>query len=99
MKNGIHPKLNTITVNCACGYKFETHSTLDKLVVEICSNCHPFYTGQERFVDTEGRIDKFNRKRNLAQNNSLSKKAEKTAPLDGQYKPTLKDIFNQSSNN
>jgi large subunit ribosomal protein L31 len=99
MKNGIHPKLNTITVNCACGYKFETHSTLDKLVVEICSNCHPFYTGQERFVDTEGRIDKFNRKRNLAQNNSLSKKAEKTVPLDGQYKPTLKDIFNQSSNN
>lgn len=99
MKNGIHPKLNTITVNCACGYKFETHSTLDKLVVEICSNCHPFYTGQERFVDTEGRIDKFNRKRNLAQNNTSSKKADKTATPDAQYKPTLKDIFNQTSNN
>ena len=91
MKNGIHPKLNTITVNCACGYKFETHSTLDKLVVEICSNCHPFYTGQERFVDTEGRIDKFNRKRNLAQNNTSSKKADKTVTPDAQYKPTLKD--------
>jgi large subunit ribosomal protein L31 len=99
MKKGIHPKLNTITVNCACGYKFETHTTLDKLVVEICSNCHPFYTGQERFVDTEGRIDKFNRKRNLAQNNASAKKAEKATPAETQYKPTLKDIFNQSSNN
>jgi large subunit ribosomal protein L31 len=99
MKQGIHPKLNKITVNCACGYSFETHSTLDKLMVEICSNCHPFYTGQERFVDTEGRIDKFNRKRNLAQNSGKSdKKADKKAE-EPQYKPTLKDIFSQNSTN
>lgn len=98
MKTGIHPKLNKITVTCACGYSFETHSTLDKLIVEICSNCHPFYTGQERFVDTEGRIDKFNRKRNLAQAPIKSTKNSDKKSEEPQYKPTLKDIFSQTNN-
>lgn len=99
MKKGIHPKLNKITVKCACGNTFETHSTLEKLMVEICSKCHPFYTGQEKFVDTEGRIDKFNRKRNLAQNTTKSDKKSAKVSEEPQYKPTLKDIFNQDSNN
>jgi large subunit ribosomal protein L31 len=98
MKSSIQPKLNKITVKCACGHSFETHSTLDKLMVDMCSNCHPFYTGNERFVDTEGRIDKFNRKRDLAQPKS-EKNNKNQSSSQTQYKPSLKDIFNQNSEN
>lgn len=98
MKSTIQPKLNKITVTCACGYSFESHSTLEKLKVDMCSNCHPFYTGNERFVDTEGRIDKFNRKRNLAQPKS-EKSSKVQTNNDTQYKPSLKEIFNQNSEN
>lgn len=62
MKNEIHPKYEKVTVTCACGNQFETRSTKGKLNVEICSNCHPFYTGKEKILDTAGRVDKFNRK-------------------------------------
>lgn len=101
MKKDIHPKLNTIKVTCNCGYSFETHTILPSLNVEICSNCHPFFTGNEKFVDTEGRIDKFNRKRNLAQQNSSKKEAPKKEAnnFESNYKPSLKEIFNQTSNN
>jgi large subunit ribosomal protein L31 len=99
MKSSIQPKLNKITVTCACGYSFETHSTLDSLKVDMCSNCHPFYTGNERFVDTEGRIDKFNRKRNLATSTTKEKKETKSQVSESQYRPSLKEIFNQNSEN
>ena len=63
MKADIHPKYQTITVNCSCGNAFETKSTLCKDVhVEVCSACHPFYTGKQRLVDTAGRVDKFRKK-------------------------------------
>lgn len=63
MKNGIHPKYNEeITVTCACGNTFTTGSTVDSLTVEICSNCHPYWTGDQKFVDIEGRVDKFKKK-------------------------------------
>lgn len=99
MKKDIHPKLNTLKVTCNCGYSFETHTTLNSLNVEICSNCHPFFTGNEKFVDTEGRIDKFNRKRNLAQNNTKKETSKPAQNYESNYKPSLKDIFNQPSNN
>jgi len=99
MKSSIQPKLNKITVSCACGHSFETHTTLDKLKVDMCSNCHPFYTGNERFVDTEGRIDKFNRKRSLAQAPNKASKNENNQNNQTQYKPSLKEIFNQNSEN
>lgn len=68
MKKDIHPKLNTeCLVTCACGNTFKTMSTLPSISVEICSECHPYYTGQRKFVDTEKRIDKFNRKMQLAE--------------------------------
>lgn len=100
MKQGIHPKLNKITVNCACGNKFETTSTLERLVTDSCSNCHPFFTGKSTFVDAEGRIDAFNRKKKLASQNikSKSKPEPKSENQDNGYRPTLKDIFNQSNN-
>ncbi len=62
MKKDIHPELHEITARCACGNSFLTHSTNSELRVTICSNCHPFFTGAQRFVDTAGRIDKFNKK-------------------------------------
>jgi large subunit ribosomal protein L31 len=63
MKPEIHPEYKTITVNCSCGNRFETKSTTCKdLHVEVCSACHPFYTGKQRVVDTAGRVDKFRRK-------------------------------------
>lgn len=63
MKPGIHPEYHAIKVVCACGNTFETHSTLDKeLHVDICSQCHPFYTGKQKIVDTAGRVGKFQQK-------------------------------------
>lgn len=62
MKEGIHPKYKRTTVTCACGNTFETGSTKENLRVEICSNCHPFFTGKQKLVDTGGRVDRFNRR-------------------------------------
>jgi large subunit ribosomal protein L31 len=62
MKDGIHPKYQTTTVSCGCGSTFVTRSTKKELKVDICSECHPFYTGKLKFVDTAGRIDKFQKK-------------------------------------
>jgi len=64
MKKGIHPKYEKVTVTCACGNTFETGTTNKSLKVEICSNCHPFYTGKQRQLTKEGRIEKFNQKYN-----------------------------------
>jgi len=62
MKKGIHPAYHEVTVTCACGNTFKTRSTKKELKVEICSACHPFFTGKQKFVDTAGRIEKFTRK-------------------------------------
>ena len=63
MKTAIHPKFyENCQVTCACGNKFTTGSTLEKIDVEVCSKCHPFFTGQLKFVDIKGRIDKFKEK-------------------------------------
>lgn len=64
MKKDIHPENNDIQVSCACGNSFKTTSTLPEINVTLCSACHPFYTGDEKFVDTAGRIEKFNKKFN-----------------------------------
>ncbi len=59
MKKGIHPTYETCTVRCACGNEFETRATVKELKIDICSVCHPFYTGKQKFVDTAGRVQKF----------------------------------------
>lgn len=66
MKADIHPKYVPCQVTCACGNKFETRSTKAELHLEICSNCHPFFTGKQKFVDTAGRVEKFRKKFNWA---------------------------------
>ncbi len=67
MKQGIHPEYKTARVVCQCGNTFETRSTKDSLRVEICSQCHPFYTGKQKLVDTEGRVEKFLQKYKMKQ--------------------------------
>jgi len=62
VKKDIHPKYVETTVTCGCGNSFKTRSTREKLTVEICSQCHPFFTGKAKFVDTAGRVEKFQRK-------------------------------------
>ncbi len=88
MKQGIHPKYNeNALIKCACGASFKAGSTLDEISVEICSNCHPFYTGKEKLVDTAGRVDKFKARMEAA------KKHSKTTPTETSHKKdTEKDL-------
>ena len=65
MKKGIHPKYDKATVICACGNTFETRSTRKEIHVEVCSACHPFFTGKQKIFDSAGRVEKFNRRYNL----------------------------------
>ncbi len=70
MKKGIHPEYHRCTVTCiSCGATFETGSTLKEIKVDTCSNCHPYYTGKQRYVQADGRVDRFNRKYGLQNNN------------------------------
>ena len=62
MKADIHPKYDKAAVTCACGNTFETRSTRKEIHVDICSSCHPFFTGKQRYVDTAGRVEKFKKK-------------------------------------
>jgi large subunit ribosomal protein L31 len=62
MKEGIHPTYQNATITCACGNVIETRSTVKNIEVEICSACHPFFTGKQKLIDTAGRIERFNRK-------------------------------------
>ncbi|UCF97706.1 MAG: 50S ribosomal protein L31 [Spirochaetaceae bacterium] len=65
MKKDIHPKYEPTTVTCACGNVLEIRSTVKDIKVEICSNCHPFFTGKQKLVDTAGRVERFKKKYNI----------------------------------
>jgi len=67
MKAKIHPKYVECAVTCGCGNKFKTRATVEKMNIEICSSCHPFYTGKQKFVDTAGRVEKFRRRYGIAE--------------------------------
>ncbi len=62
MKKGIHPEYHEVTVTCSCGNTFVTRSTKKELVLDICSKCHPFFTGKEKLIDTAGKVEKFYRR-------------------------------------
>lgn len=62
MQTGIHPKYETSTVRCACGNEFTTRSTMAVIKVDICSNCHPFFTGQQKLIDAAGRVERFGKR-------------------------------------
>lgn len=78
MKDGIHPQYhNDVEVSCACGNKFTTGSTVTEINTEICSNCHPFYTGKQKLLDTRGNVDRFKKRRELAEKVAAEKKEKK----------------------
>jgi large subunit ribosomal protein L31 len=62
VKEGIHPKYHVVEARCACGATWKTRSTKNELHLEICSNCHPFFTGRQKLIDTEGRVERFTKK-------------------------------------
>ena len=66
MKASIHPEYKTAIITCACGNRWETRSTKSEMHVDVCSNCHPFFTGEQRIVDTAGRVERFRRRYQLA---------------------------------
>ncbi len=74
MKPKIHPEYFETTIKCACGNVIETRSTAKNIKVEICSNCHPFFTGRQKLVDTAGRIDRFRRKYGLDKKDKIKEK-------------------------
>ena len=79
MKAGIHPAYNVVKVVCACGNTFQTRSThKGDLRVEICSSCHPFFTGRQKLIDTEGRVDRFNKK--MAKSAEVKRKRAEAVP-------------------
>lgn len=87
MKKDIHPKYNKkATVTCACGAKFTVGSSVDKMEIEICSRCHPFYTGQKKLVDTAGRVQKFKNRlektKNIKSKKPTLSKTEKKKKID-----------------
>jgi large subunit ribosomal protein L31 len=65
MKNNIHPNYQKCEVSCVCGNSFITRSTVDHIKLEICSECHPFFTGKQKLIDSAGRVEKFNKKYNI----------------------------------
>jgi large subunit ribosomal protein L31 len=83
MKEKIHPKYEKVVVRCGCGSTFETHSTAKEIHAEICSMCHPFYTGKQKYVDTAGRIERFQKK--------YGKSYIKTAPAGKKPNENKKD--------
>lgn len=66
MREGIHPNYNEAIVKCACGEEFKTGSVKPEIKVEVCSKCHPFFTGKQKLLDTGGRVDRFKKRLNLA---------------------------------
>lgn len=81
MRAGIHPAYNEVKVVCACGNAFMTRSTKENMRSEICANCHPFFTGRQKLVDTEGRVDRF--QKNLAKSEALKAQRAELAAKKG----------------
>lgn len=77
MREGIHPDYVESTVSCACGYTFKTRSTKPVIKLEICSNCHPFFTGKQKLVDTAGRVERFQKRFAKTEGKTVRKKEEK----------------------
>lgn len=84
MKEKIHPKYHAVLVKCACGAEYEIGSTKENIRVDICSNCHPLFTGKQKLLDTEGRVDKFKKKYSAKELAPKKKKAR--APKKGKKK-------------
>lgn len=94
MKPGIHPKYQEATVVCACGNTFTTRSTRPTLRVDICSKCHPFFTGEQRIVDTAGQVDRFMKRLQTAQSRQAEAEARQQARQEQPKKRSLyREVF------
>ena len=105
MKSNLHPNWQECTVTCACGNTLITHATTATMQIDICNKCHPFFTGEERFVDKQGRIDKFKQKMDISKQKraqAAAKAAEKQAKKEAAAsastveKKSFKQILNQA---
>lgn len=99
MKKDIHPKLyNDTKVTCACGNTFVTMSTLPEITVDICSACHPFFTGTQKFIDTEGRIEKFQKKIQQAKDaGPMTKKKKNSKNSESNSPSSLKEMLSKAN--
>lgn len=101
MQKGIHPTyFREVTITCACGASFKTGSTIEKLETEICSQCHPFYTGKKKFVDTGGRVDRFKKlaeRAEKAKATAAATKAKKVAKVEKETTPVKKKVAKKSA--
>lgn len=104
MKKDIHPKYDKATIACACGNKIETRSTKSDIHVELCSACHPFYTGKQKLVDTAGRVDKFMAKRKKAEELAKTKKPknkkteEQSEKIEKEFEAETVEITEEQKN-
>ncbi len=87
MKEAIHPKMMETTVTCGCGETFVTRSTTSKIHVEVCSKCHPFYTGKQKFVDSAGRVERFKQKFKWTENSTAKSSADAQEAVAVEEKP------------
>ena len=85
MKKGIHPEYKMTKITCVCGNVIETRSTVENINVEICSACHPFYTGKQKLVDTAGRIDRFNKRYGIKESKQFCISDAKTASQEAVF--------------
>ena len=98
MKPGIHPKYYTDGIVCGtCGTVWKIGSTRPNLRVEICANCHPFYTGERRIVDTAGQVDRFMRRLNVAQERQNERESRRASRAQPQKKSLLKEIYGEDA--
>lgn len=98
MKTGIHPQLyKDVTVSCVCGNTFVTASTKKQLNVEVCFKCHPFFTGEQRFLDTKGHVDRFIKKQQMAKEYKakMVEKKEKTNSKSKEQPKSLRELLGQ----
>ena len=93
MQSGIHPNYVLATVNCACGHTFQTRSTKPSIHLEICSNCHPFFTGKQKLVDSAGRVERFTRRFEKTQGQTVRVKAKTKAASQVITKQAVKKIL------
>ncbi len=87
MKTGIHPEYKPTKITCACGRVTETYATVDELHVEICSHCHPFFTGRQKLVDTAGRVERFRRKYSGAEAKAAKEEPAAEPPAEEAAEP------------
>jgi len=94
MKKDIHPQYYQAKVSCACGNSFIVGSTKQAIQTDICSACHPFFTGEQRFIDTQGRVEKFVKKQQVAAKHLATKKAKNQVAEKKEYRPrTLREML------